>query len=538
MHSRTATDLPELRQHIARYLDFDTLKTFSLVCKAWHLDAHPILWDRFSCTVPWECSAKLSPRRHAAWLDTIHRNASLFRHVHYNIDSGPIVPEVRDLLLGRCHGLVTIDAIVTAPKFFDRTLVSMIKQNKDCLRQLRLRVRGRSQFFTPTVMARAEPVIQPDPLPPLLPSLLASLSRLRLLELGLSDMAMEDLLLVLGACSSSVESLVLYSSIQKTEHTDSAISTHHLSSISITTANSLRLRQLRIHYICAKGVLEVILSCLATHSLEELKLGYVRSLRTTPELPRVLWRLTRLHLDGHTGLVLSTFLDAIHPHQLRSVHLSNMGTECTASLLEQQHQNLETLNVTFMMDHRGALGDILATCSKLKRLVFKANAFVDLRMLIDPQRPWVCTELEVFEGYFGLSPFLPEPPSSASGKNSDDEQPHRVENLFMQRLGQLTKLRKLVRQKNRHPAVRRDKNVMAWSLSSGLKHLAGLSSLQTLEFADRHLPRGIGVAETVFIKQHWHCLQELTCKYIYDAAVRQWLATEWPELLVTLNWWD
>jgi hypothetical protein len=389
-------------------------------------------------------------------------------------------------------------------------------------------------------MVVPDPIIQPDPLSPLLPSLLASLSNLRFLELGLSDMAVEDLLLVLGACSRSLESLVLFSSIQKTEHTGSAIHPHHPPSISTTTA-SLRLRQLRIHYTCAKGVLEAILSCLTMHSLEDLKLANAHSLRTIPALPRVLWRLTQLHLDGqwfNAGLVLSTFLDAIHPHQLRSVHLSNMRTECTASLVQQQHQSLETLNVTFMMDHRGALGDILATCSKLKRLVFKANAFVDLRMLIDPQRPWVCTELEVFEGYFGLSPFFPEPPSSASGKSSNDEQSHRVENLFMQRLGQLTKLRKLVRQKNRDPAVRRDKNVMTWSLSSGLKHLAGLSNLQTLEFADRHLPRGIGVAETVFIKQHWYSLQELTCKYIYDAAVRQWLATEWPELLVTLNWWD
>jgi len=59
MHSRMArhaTDLPELRQHIARHSDLATLKACSLVCKAWNLDVHSILWKSFVYAVPERCS--------------------------------------------------------------------------------------------------------------------------------------------------------------------------------------------------------------------------------------------------------------------------------------------------------------------------------------------------------------------------------------------------------------------------------------------------------------------------------------------------
>jgi len=67
------TDIPELRHHIAQYLDFATLKAFTVVCKAWHLDAQPILWSRFKYEVPEKCS--VSQEEYADWLDTIRMNA-------------------------------------------------------------------------------------------------------------------------------------------------------------------------------------------------------------------------------------------------------------------------------------------------------------------------------------------------------------------------------------------------------------------------------------------------------------------------------
>jgi hypothetical protein len=100
----------------------------------------------------------------------------------------------------------------------------------------------------------------------------------------------------------------------------------------------------------------------------------------------------------------------------------------------------------------------------------------------------------------------------------------------MQRLGQLTRLRRLVQK-----GGFQDQDPMAWSLSSGLDHLDGLANLRTLGFSDWSLPEGIGIPEAVFMKQHWHSLEELACYEMDDGDLKEWLATEWPELELTFG---
>jgi len=116
-----------------------------------------------------------------------------------------------------------------------------------------------------------------------------------------------------------------------------------------------------------------------------------------------------------------------------------------------------------------------------------------------------------------------------------------AENLFMQRLGQLTKLRRLgqvydvVRYIFNDYPTGIDKDIMAWTLSSGLRHLADLANLEWLEFYGLDLPPGVGISELVFIKQHWPNLKGLSCYNIGAIEVQQWLASEWPELDVKLT---
>ncbi|KAK3806645.1 MAG: hypothetical protein J3Q66DRAFT_406781 [Benniella sp.] len=276
-----------------------------------------------------------------------------------------------------------------------------------------------------------------------LPGLLASLSSLQSLELDVPYMRVENLLSVLDACPSSLQHLDLGSHLQRRITVQDSIA--HPNHSPTTTATSIRLKRLRIRGVCSRDTLEDILSHLAAHSLEELLLDSVLPHRTSSILRGALWRLTNLCLvAGNYGheKVLPQIMDAIHPHHLRHVYLGDVDTESIAKLIGEQHGSLETLKLTFAQDHAAVLADVLARCTKLKKLIFTSQPFVDVRALIDPQRPWVCFDLEVFDGHFGLTcrPLL----RSGSKEKIDVERLRQIENQFMQRLGQLVKLRKLV----------------------------------------------------------------------------------------------
>jgi hypothetical protein len=239
---------------------------------------------------------------------------------------------------------------------------------------------------------------------------------------------------------------------------------------------------------------------------------------------------------------LPGILDSIHPHQLRHVNLGSMDTRNIMTLIEQQHQSLESLSIHFMDGHEGALAEIMTTCVSLRSLNFSTQPFVNIRTLIDAQKPWVCTRLEVFEGCFGLSP--PRPLASSDfNDNLGAMLAKQFEKLFMRRLGRLTNLRSIVQKRKPErqyfydPVSRKwmEKRVMRWSLDSGLVHLQGLVNLQTFKVLDRGMPTGMGVPEMMFIKQHWRSLKELACSDVGGVDVQEWLANEWPELKVSMS---
>ncbi|KAK3806670.1 MAG: hypothetical protein J3Q66DRAFT_406808 [Benniella sp.] len=521
-----ATDLPELRQHIAQYLDFDTLKAFSLVCKAWYLDARPILWSCFKCRL-WQGSSA-SPEEYALWLDTIRKNAMSFRRICYVEYREPLAPEIRDILLGQCHSVVSIRMDISSWQFqgpvchWEETLRPLIEQNRITLRSLELHwVGGHTMTF--------------------LTSLLASLSHLRSFELFISPMMVKYVFPILDACPSSLERLALHippkGDIRFTEDSD-------YSSIP-PIATPLRLKYFSMPYFDVQGSMEEILSRVAVHSLQEFRIQAAYCLQISPTVRDALWRLTSLHMkDLKSGdeRALPGILEAIHPHQLRRVNVDRMTRENIAKLIEKQHQSLETLSVQLDNGHIAALADILATCSRLKRLTFSGQPFVNIQTLIDPQRPWVCTELGVFEGRFGLA--LPGEYGDLGRwvfeKSVDVKTSRRIEEQFMHRLGRLTNLRCLVQNISSGSVVYHQlkdegmkQRTVEWSLASGLEHLHGLVHLETFKILDTYPRKRIGVSEMVFIKQHWQNLKEMICNDIGDIDVQEWLATEWPELKVS-----
>ncbi|KAK3821714.1 MAG: hypothetical protein J3Q66DRAFT_155574 [Benniella sp.] len=556
--ARHATDLPELRQHFARYLDLDSLKACSLVCKAWHLDFHSVLWRHFCYKVPKNLSE--SAEELSRWLDIASRKAYLFRHVYHKESRRAMVPEISDILLERCHGLITIEAFIARVKggdpvrYWEETLRPLVEQNKVSIQRLLLRE------VIPTPMISFH-----------MPSLLSGLPRLQSLELGMVT-TLEDLLQVLDACSTSLKCFDLLSSIRRrnADQESSAPDQQKSPSQSIvhqaatTIAPPLRLKRLGILGGCYNGTLWDILSHIAAHYLESLQVNAIIdtpfAFQVSPTLRDKLSRLTDLHVKNRQPKddpLFPVLLAAIPLQQLRNLHMGAMDVECTTMLIDRHHQSLETLTVHFVQSHAGALGDILATCSKLKSLDFGTEPFVDIRTLIDPQKPWVCTELEVFEGIFGLSP-CPSPLASNENNGAEDSKQEDeggdgkvttfdpvtsdlVESLFMQRVGRLTKLRRFMHRFDIMGRLFSDytgdegKDVMAWTLFSGLTHLADLVNLEWLEFLDGDLPEGISIPELVFFKQHWTSLRGLACYNMDAVEVKEWLATEWPELQVVLN---
>jgi hypothetical protein len=381
-----------------------------------------------------------------------------------------------------------------------------------------------------------------------LPSLLTSLPHLQSLELSTKEMILEDLLAILDGFPSSLERFSLITALTRRMAVNQGDSVNHPDYSSITAiANPLRLKYLRVPYSDMKGTIEDILSRVAVHSLQDFRIDTAYCLRISPTVRDALWRLTSLHLqEFQVGdeRALPGILEAIHPHQLRQVYVRTMNTECAAKLIEKQHQSLESLNVGFEKTHAGALADILATCGRLKSLIFLGLPFVNIGTLIDPQKPWACTELEVFEGYFGLSiPIEPQVPDPlASEKSVDATTPRWIEEQFMRRLGQLTNLRCVVQYEYGRDAVNHqlwreqlEKRIMEWSLASGLEHLHGLVNLRTFKVLDQGPRKWIRVPEMIFIKQHWHSLKEMVCNDLDGVNVQEWLATEWPELKVSLK---
>jgi hypothetical protein len=206
--------------------------------------------------------------KHAVWLDTIRKNAISFRDIHYFGDMNPPTLEICDILLDRCHSLVSIMLRISGWHFcgpvcyWEETLRPLIEQNRTTLRQLDLHL----TLNLPVTF---------------LPSLLVNLPHLRSLVLSTRMMLVEDVFSIPDGCPSSLERLALRTTLTKSKlNKGDSVNDPDYSSI-LSVAKPLQLKSFHMPYSDIQGTMEAILSRLAAHS-QELRIETRYCLRITP----------------------------------------------------------------------------------------------------------------------------------------------------------------------------------------------------------------------------------------------------------------
>ncbi|KAF9162485.1 hypothetical protein DFQ26_003507 [Actinomortierella ambigua] len=380
--------LPELRVHISRFLDLTDLKTCMLVCKAWHTDFQPSVWE----------FAVLNFLRQRLLTDelldirekSIKKNARWIRHLTLpHVRHMNSVRKILDLLKAHCTALLALDLSVQqhqqhlqqrqssfAWDTWDTYYLGLLANNPK-LQRVRLR------FVPATTVANAEvPVMQHN-----MHLVLATLQHLHTLELD-GVMPLQSILVILQSCP-SVTHLVIHAPRRGLYYGDEDPGPHHNQPPALHTLHTLLypppsssssgpllqppsttlpplkdlpttlpLRQLEISGPCNDHALGLLLDrCPSLHSL---RLGLVHpqaSLGLCAGLAEGLIRLTSLRLGSHrmdTSAFLK-ILGCLPEHRLREVNLMWAGEEALRELVDRQARSLEVLQATASRNPTGAL---------------------------------------------------------------------------------------------------------------------------------------------------------------------------------------
>ncbi|KAG0237599.1 hypothetical protein BGW42_000426 [Actinomortierella wolfii] len=160
-------DIPELRFLIGRHLDLDGRRACALVCKAWHADMQPLVWETFSIYNPvehvygWEIpdpgqemakdiAEETSDKEEKERLLTISKYAHFIRHfsrIDENDVDMPLVPRIMRVLLRHCRSLLTIDAVVSPMNSRDWDQCKRLIQMNPGLRKIRLQSSLGAEMF-------------------------------------------------------------------------------------------------------------------------------------------------------------------------------------------------------------------------------------------------------------------------------------------------------------------------------------------------------------------------------------------------------
>ncbi|KAF9155503.1 hypothetical protein DFQ26_009715, partial [Actinomortierella ambigua] len=253
----------------------------------------------------------------------------------------------------------------------------------------------------------------------------------------------------------------------------------------------------------------------------------------------ILSRLTSLSFEYTADSIVTLFLAALPPHQLQSLRMGHNTMSVVPIVAERHSQRLEHLVLALDIGTMKPLMAVLAKCSALKTLQvtpITIGGRFDLRQIIE--QPWTCTLLETLD----IPIWLPHSRLEANSRPSEVttepskttcladslKDPIQAECVFMERLGQLTRLRHLVL--SGRPHGQREVNDMSWRLPAGLDQLHGLKRIQVLELGYRLYDQGI--AELEWMKANFTSLLKLVVYRIREEPIREWLRIHWPELKV------
>ncbi|KAG0239916.1 hypothetical protein BGW41_007399 [Actinomortierella wolfii] len=553
-------DLPELRHHIAQYLDQPTLKTCALLNRAWHEEFQPLVWRTFRFT-----SLQRRPLTEEG-MQSIQKNAHWMRKLcaHYLDDYSRIPTTLHATLAHRCQSLVVVDIIFASdPEWL--LYMALISVNTK-LRRIHLRNRhGYKQFI------RAEQ----------LSWILARHSELQLLTIdgSVSVATLHQILCAVPSLDeihisrdmapippstppSFVSNTSTIASSVANQDNNSTITATPSSTVDSdnTTATTFRLKQFTIEDSCEDPALAAVLA--KCPNLEALRIPNMTEGVST-ELCKVLkcgalphLRRLTLSADKMQHSLHSAIIDSFPQNQLRHVAIYTASTKEVLRLIDRHHDSLEDVYVR--LDEHHALIDFLSRCHRLRQLSIDGDRLVDVRYLLE--RPWICKQLEIFDVAVGVDRHCKDatllrhasnekravayrkggirsnstgggnPTESNDGGDIPRQEWEQAEVVFMQRLGDLTCLQQIEKATDNFFRPKTSHMDLSWQLTNGLVYLARLSKMERIHLGCE--PKHFGEAELEFMKAHWPQLKRLNAYRPLTKEAQNWIQQHWPELTV------
>ncbi|KAF9976507.1 hypothetical protein BGZ73_008447 [Actinomortierella ambigua] len=522
-------NIPELRRHIAEYLDPKDRKSCALVCKAWHEDFQSFVWARYY--VPY--SQKNLPytlrtmpmEQQTARTNSLARHAHRIRYLRYLPYDQVMEAEHQAILFRECRSLIYMD--VEAINEIDWEAVATLIQENVSLKWLNLRG-GRNKYSVP---AKDEMFFA---------GLFQGHVRLREVAIGFR-LSGPTVVAILEACPSlasfSVEDL--HSDIDATEDSED-------DPYRVSKSGHSHIKLLRI----GSAWTDADLACVLAYCPE------VECLRLNGRQSQVCTRTCKVLQQGrHKQLVKialgdrsdgapyqSALFEAVPRHQLKQVkmYLFDDGAQAVQTLVEHHHLSLESLRTFGNWVHEGlanAMGNVFFKCCRLRKLRLHVQDYLDIRYVID--HPWAFAgTMKSLEVPLGIDLQTSDPSLLRKGADIKKEVTITVmdewrldEMAFMMRLGQCHQLRRIRSGfQDSRPRYRSLKDV-TWLLVNGLNYLAQLEQLEVLDLGNANYGEEAGTDELMFMRDHWPCIKKLRCAGLVNKE-RKWLKRNFSRLTV------
>ncbi|KAF9164727.1 hypothetical protein DFQ26_001120 [Actinomortierella ambigua] len=271
--------------------------------------------------------------------------------------------------------------------------------------------------------------------------------------------------------------------------------------------------------------------------------SYANAHSITDVLPSgVFSRLTSLSFQCAGSEAWPGLLAVLPPHQLRNLSINCINLPMVLNILECQCMSLEHLDLSCSITCECYMA-IFTKCVALKtlKLNMPEDQLDDLRFIIF--QPWGCTLLEELELPLMLSRSFTgfqlqklaalmktEVPAVTDGAMLDRLVDWgQAQDIFMERLGTLTRLRRLVLSGQSRVASKTAAYI-SWRLDSGLSRLQNLDRLEVLHLGRQQYFQGVD--ELQWMKRNFPRLLKLVVSKIEDDRMSEWLLVHWPELTV------
>ncbi|KAG0260811.1 hypothetical protein DFQ27_003329 [Actinomortierella ambigua] len=502
-----AMDLPELRLMLARHLSPADLQACALVCRAWHRTFNAFVWsrvtvihlpdaDRLHSPIRSDCCAG-PPCKRCGWRQAVGNNGHFIRHLIFQ-------DILEDSQLQEFLGLFKEKCTLLSALAFRKCAVGI--ENYAPIWDLLEQNPGLQYVSTDNVMYLTRSL---------------NLTNLKILEVNAS-LSVDDVRYLLAAFP-LLQDLTLSCALS---------SSSQLANEKINVDESARdrpspLRRLAMGNLKdAPGIGPLLERCPNLEHLELQHLYTVDSTTIRVLQSGLLSRLTSVSFDQCIkGGVAQQVIRVLPHHQIRELRISRADTDSIHDIVKYLGQWVEHLSFERPW-----------ACVLLEHLVIPIA--LERQYCDDPGRHEPAAVTEEDEG--DEENEIGEGEEEKEEEDDDEKailifddatvrEQRLAEELFMERLSALTRLRRLVLS-NRPSINMGSENDMSWRLMTGLSWLKGLRRLELLHLGHRrHLQ---GIAEYHWMRQHFVSLSKLVVSEVGNEQKRDWLRVHWPQLTV------